>query len=381
MEYRRFGKTNKHISAITLGGMRFIHNWEDPRDEIPADTREHCRNVVQMALDYGINHIETAYGYKKSEHAFGKVLNEDLKIDRGSYYLMTKGDALTAGDMRRMVEEQLTILQTDYFDFYGWHGMNNADLYKKSCAKNGPVEELLKLKEEGIIHHVGFSSHAPVEVIMDAINTDLFEFVNLHYYYFFQHNKLAIDLAASKDMGVFIISPNDKGGKLYEAPDKLKELVAPSTPIQWNARFCLGNSAVHTLAFGMTKPLHFEEMTGIFPSSAPLSKSDQTIQEHLNNQLLHVPYADYDGYDLQDDPSGINIPEVLRFRRLLKGYDMKKFSIYRYNMFGDGHWFPGKFPTEENMGKIDMSKVPDDIPLKELILETHQELFREKKNS
>ena len=256
----------------------------------------------------------------------------------------------------------------------------DAEMYKKACAKNGPVEELHKLKEEGIINHVGFSSHAPVEVIMDAINTNLFEFVNLHYYYFFQRNKRAIDLAASKDMGVFIISPNDKGGKLYDSPDKLKQLVAPSTPIQWNTRFCLGNSAIHTLAFGMTEPSHFEEMGGIFPSSVPLNEDDQAILENLNDQLFQVPYADYDGYDLQNDPSGINIPEVLRFRRLLKGYDMKKFGIYRYNMLGDGHWFPGEFPTEENLRKIDMSKVPDSIPLKDLIRETHQELFREKKN-
>ena len=170
MEYRRFGKTNKNLSAITLGGMRFLHGWDEPRNEILSDTREHCQQVVSMAFDYGINHIETAFGYKKSEHALGMVLNEDLKIPRNSYLLMTKGNAMTASEMRSMVEKQLTALQTDYFDFYGWHGINNAELLSKSCAKNGPVEELLKLKQEGVIKHVGFSTHGPVEVICDAIN-------------------------------------------------------------------------------------------------------------------------------------------------------------------------------------------------------------------
>ena len=40
-------------------------------------------------------------------------------------------------------------------------------------------------------------------------------------------------------MGVFIISPNDKGGKLYEPPPKLTELCAPLTPMQFNDLYCL----------------------------------------------------------------------------------------------------------------------------------------------
>src|SRR5680860_1449211 len=114
MQYRRFGKTEKYLSTITLGGMRFKHVWNDPRHDIPKDTFEHCRDVVQMALDAGINHIETARGYKKSETVYGKVLNEELKIPRNSYHLMTKGSAMTAREMRKMVENQLTDLQTDY---------------------------------------------------------------------------------------------------------------------------------------------------------------------------------------------------------------------------------------------------------------------------
>ena len=40
-----------------------------------------------------------------------------------------------------------------------------------------------------------------------------------------------------------------------------------------------------------------------------------------------------EGYEWSEDPSGINIPEVLRFRKLWKCYDMEKFGYYRYNMF------------------------------------------------
>ncbi|MBN1598530.1 MAG: aldo/keto reductase [Bacteroidales bacterium] len=381
MEYRRFGKTGEIISTITLGGMRFIHGWDDPREEIPRDTLDQCTELVKLAFESGINHIETAYGYKKSEHSYGIVLNDILNIPRESYYLMTKGDPATAGDTRKLVESQLKALKTDYFDFYGWHGMNNLNRYMEACKSNGPVVELLKLKEEGVIKHVGFSTHAPLHVIIKAIETDLFEFVNLHYYYFFQRNFAAIALAETKDMGVFIISPNDKGGQLFNAPPKIKDAVTPSTPIQWNARFCLRLPSVHTLSFGMTEAAHFKEMKGIFPTSIPLSQSDRQIKHKLDGFELEDPFTCYDGYDLQFDPSGINIPEVLRFRKLLKCYDMKTYGQYRYNMFEeDDHWFPGKYPTPERIEMIDTSKVPDNIPIKQLISETHKELYKPKKN-
>ena len=265
MQYRRFGKTEEYLSVITLGGMRFVRGWDDPRHEIPKETFDECLTSVQLAFDSGINHIETAWGYKKSETVYGKVLNEELQIPRDSYYLMTKGNPLTADDTWKLVEKQLNDLQTDYFDFYGWHGVNNQELLEQSCKPGGAVEELLKLKEEGIIRHVGFSTHAPLDVIVRAIETGLFEFVNLHYYYFDQRNLAAVNMAQANDMGVFIISPNDKGGQLFKAPNKVRKATSLLTPIQWNARFCLQNPAIHTLSFGMHQKPHFEENKGIFP--------------------------------------------------------------------------------------------------------------------
>lgn len=380
MEYRRFGKTNKNISVITLGGMRFRHGWDEPRDEIPQDTLEQCTDTVEKARQMGINHIETAWGYKKSETVYGIVLNDILKMDRSSYFLMTKGSPKTAKEMREKVELQLKALKTDYFDFYAWHGMNTMELVDIACAKGGPVEELHKMKDEGIIKHVGFSTHAPLEAIVKAIETDLFEFVNLHYYYFFQRNKGAIELAQAKDMGVFIISPNDKGGQLFNPPQKLKDITHPVTPLQWNARFCLSNPAIHTLSFGLPVTASFKETEGIFPTSIPLSEHDMKTRYELDNQRLLDPYADFDGYSMANDPSGINIPEILRFRTLLKCYEMENFGKYRYNMFKENdHWFPGSFPTEENLKSIDLSKCPKNIPVIDMIRETHQALYKSNK--
>jgi len=150
--------------------------------------------------------------------------------------------------------------------------------------------------------------------------------VNLHYYYFFRRNYGAIALAEARDKGVLIISPNDKGGQLFSPPPVLTDITYPYTPVQWNARFCLSMPAVHTLSFGITEPVHFDEIRGIFPTSIPLTLEDQEIMHNLKRRELDDKYASYEGYDLQGDPSGINIPDILRLRKMWKCYEMKEFA-------------------------------------------------------
>lgn len=376
MEYRRFGKTNKQLSVITLGGMRFKHSWEGERTQIPEDTLQQCFDTVKMAFDAGINHIETAWGYNKSESVYGRVLYQELNLPRNSYYLMTKGHEFTSDKMLSMIEKQLKHLQTETLDFYGWHGINNDEILKSITKTGGAIETLLKLKEEGVIKHVGFSTHGPTKTIIDAINTDLFEFVNLHYYYFNQQNFEAVRRAEQNDMGVFIISPNDKGGQLFKAPEKVRKATAPLTPIQWNARFILQNKAIHTLSFGMTEKEHFDEMKGIFPVEIPWNTENEKSKQLLDSFVNDDPFAHFDGLSMLNDPSGINIPEMLRLRKLWKCYEMEEYGKYRYKVLkNNGHWFPGEYPIKENLDKLDMSKVPENIPLKEMLAETHKKLY------
>jgi uncharacterized protein len=374
MQYRRFGRTNLPLSVITLGGMRYHDGWSAPPDQLPKRMIEQCSEMVRLALDAGVNHIETAKGYGKSEHCYGRVLHEELNVPRDSYYFMTKGAPETADDAHREIEAQLEALRMDRVDLYAWHGINTPRRYAAAVAKGGPVEVLRRYQEQGVIGSVGFSTHGTVRTITDAIATDLFDFVNLHYYYFWQRNWGAVLQAAARDMGVFIISPNDKGGQLFNAPAELRELTAPLTPIQFNTRFCLKSPQVHTLSFGLTDPAHVSEMLGALPATVPLSERDHAIQRRLDAQVDAL--SSYEGYELDGDPSGINIPEVLRFRRMLKCYGMRDFGRYRYNMFQPkSEWFWGELATEENLEKVDRSRFPPGVPVIDMLRETHRELF------
>jgi hypothetical protein len=383
MEYRRFGKTGLNLSVITLGGMRYPGAWckSDEIDTLPLSDEglEACRACAQRALDLGINHIETAHGYGLSERIYGRTW-QHLRRKRDDFFLMTKGAPKNRDDALRMVERQLRRLCTDRIDLYGWHGVNLPEHVELLTGPDSPMRGLEKLRDEGVIGHIGFSTHGPLKVILDTIATGMFEFVNLHYYYFFQRNYPAVALAASRGMGVFIISPNDKGGRLFHPSEKVRRLCAPLTPIQFNARFCLSHPEIHTLSFGIDDPAYFDEALGVPNGGLYLSAGDRRIKLALDRQAetLGDSYCTVCGECLPC-PENINIPEILRFRNMWKGYDMETFGRYRYNMLEEkGHWFPGRFGAACTDCGDCLPRCPVKLPIPALLRETHAGLFVEK---
>ena len=378
MEYRRFGKTEENISVITLGGMRFKDGWNPPRTYLPSDSVRNCIEITRQALALGINHIETAHGYMKSENLYGLALKE-LGTPRESFKMMTKGAPMTGEETRALVEEQLDSLNLDYLDFYGWHGINNEERLKAAVKSGGPVEVLHRLREEGLIRHVGFSTHGSLEIILQALNTNLFSFVNLHYYYFFQRNILALQLARKKDIGVFIISPNEKGGLLWKPSKKVKETCHPLTAIEFNGRFCLSHPEITTLSMGIHEPEHFAQNLSILNEQDYSSPGMLDIQAKMDISLSKISSLCTLCGECLPCPEEINIPEVLRFHNLLEAYNMKDYGEFRYNMFeGEGHWFPGNFASKCTQCGDCLPRCPEKLEIPKLLKKTHKKLFDRK---
>ncbi|TAF13071.1 MAG: aldo/keto reductase, partial [Nostocales cyanobacterium] len=188
MKYRRFGKTNLQLSVFSLGTMRYLDNVEV------------AHQTIEKALSLGINHIETARGYGQSEEYLGTAIKEGLSLPRNELYITTKIPPCADADtMARLIDESLQRLNIDYLDCLGIHGLNTQQHLEWVEAKNGCMQAVFKAVDDGRIKHIGFSTHGSLEIILAAINTDLFEFVNLHYYYFFQRHNLAIQAAIEKD--------------------------------------------------------------------------------------------------------------------------------------------------------------------------------------
>ena len=230
-----------------------------------------ARKTIQHAIASGINHLETARGYGKSEQYLGNIIQTELDVPREQLYITTKLPPTPDADlMRQWLDESLERLQLDYLDCLAIHGINTWEHLAWVKSETGCMPILHEAVAQGRVRHLGFSTHAPLEIILATLNTDLFEFVNLHYYYFFQRHAAAIELAHRKDMGIFIISPSDKGGRLYTPPAKLEQLCHPFSPLELNYRFLLGDRRITTLSVGPANP---DELMAPSPCSSSSRRS------------------------------------------------------------------------------------------------------------
>ncbi len=265
MEKRKFGKTDMDFSVLGFGGAEIGYN--------PNQTQEDVNDLLNSALDAGLNVIDTAAAYKTSEVLIGNAVGKRRK----DYYLLTKCgalDAFTREDWSKKgvletIEQSLRNLKTDYLDIAQLHSCP-AEVLKQGDA----VEGLLRAQEKGHTRFIGYSGDN--EHAKTAIEMDIFDSLQISVSIADQSPiDTNIPLAAGKGLGIIAKRPianavwrhDSKPAESYhhEYWDRIQKLkfdflnksLEEATAVA--LRFTLSIPGVSTMIVGTTRPNRWQE--------------------------------------------------------------------------------------------------------------------------
>ena len=214
LPWRRFGRTEMQVRALGLGCASF---------GAPRHTDQDAIDGIRRAIDLGINYVDTSPAYGQSERRVGLALQGGY---RDKVYLQTKTgthpsrpQSYSASATRWSVENSLELLGTDHLDAVLIHDPINID---DALAPGAALDELLRMKAEGIIGHVGLGAR-PHDHHRRAIQTGRIDIILTFLDYTLLDQSAAdtlIPLAAKYDVGIILGSVLGIGGLTGREPPK-----------------------------------------------------------------------------------------------------------------------------------------------------------------
>ncbi|BCV24004.1 aldo/keto reductase [Gelria sp. Kuro-4] len=291
---RRLGRTGLKVRSLGLGGI--------PVRDRDWDT---ALQVVKLALDRGINFIDTARGYGDSEAKIGAA----LAGRRSEVYLASKTPARSAAGARRDLMTSLRELKTDYLDLYQLHGVDEEEDLTRCLAPGGALEALREARREGRVRFIGITGHNP-RLLRTALKTGEFDTVmvpvNILDRFIFRAEETLLPLARELDVGVIAMKPLG-GGVIKEPPLALRYTLS---------------QAVDIAIPGMGSAAEVEENVRLAGSFEPLTPAEY---EGLVREVkaLGREVCRQCGYCLPC-PEGIDIREVFRLEGMYDRYERKR---------------------------------------------------------
>lgn len=179
-----FGRTG-HLSTRTLFGAAAF--WDLPQAEADA--------TLDMLLERGINHIDTAASYGHSEVLIGPW----LKHRRDHFFLATKTEARTRQGARESLHRSLDRLQTDHVDLFQIHSLSDPQEWEVALGPGGALEAFIEAKEQGLTRFIGITGHGLEIASLHRRALEIYDFdaVLLPYSYILMQNpRYAADVNA-----------------------------------------------------------------------------------------------------------------------------------------------------------------------------------------
>jgi predicted aldo/keto reductase-like oxidoreductase len=285
---------------------------------------------VKLGIERGINYIDTAPDYSGSGSE--QIIGRSITGLRDKIFLTTKfctplghlpADA-SVTDYKSALEASLGRLQTDYVDMVHVHSCDEVD----RLMSENMHEAFDRLKEEGKVQYLGFSSHTPnlVEVANEAIDSGRFDVMMLAYHHgIWPKLSEVIDRAATEqDMGV-VAMKTLKGAKHRG----LAEFDAyADSYAQAALKWVHANPNVSTAVISMFKMQHIDEY--LYASGKKMTERDLAVLGEYDKRVAGTYCSPHCGVCHDSCPEGVPIADVLRQRMYFEDYGVEKQAMSLY---------------------------------------------------
>ena len=161
IERRQFGRTG-HSSAVTIFGAAALRD---------ANQGEADR-ALDLLLEYGVNHIDTAPRYGDAELRIGPW----MRMHRGDFFLATKVDRRTRAAAREQIRRSLDRLRVDSVDLLQLHSLSHPAEWETAMGDDGALEAAVEAREEGLTRFIGVTGHGWTIASMHRRSLERFDF-------------------------------------------------------------------------------------------------------------------------------------------------------------------------------------------------------------
>lgn len=374
MQYRKDKKGND-LSILGYGCMRFTRNGT----KIDLDKAE---KELLLAIDSGVNYLDTAYIYPGNEAAVGEILRRTGYRDK--VYLATKLPHYMIKSMEgveKTFQEELKRLQTDHIDYYLMHMLNDVKTWD-SLVKMGITEWIQNKLAAGEIRNVGFSFHGSSDAFIAVADAYDWDFCQIQYNYideFSQAGRKGLQHAASKGIPVIIMEPL-RGGRLVNLlPESAKAIIAQDQKHRSAAelafRWLWNQPEVTCILSGMNSIEMVEENVRT-TSQVCIGEFDD-----YDNQLIEKVKAEIKknikvectgcGYCMPC-PAGVDIPETFHCYNTIYT-ENKKTAVEEYTRATAYRKHPSGASQCVKCGKCEQH-CPQGIPIRDKLAEASKEL-------
>lgn len=144
IEKRLFGRTG-HWSTATIFGAAALGRV----------TQAEADGVLDLLLEYGVNHIDTAASYGDAELRIGPW----MKSHRSDFFLATKTEERTYQGALDSVRRSLERLQTEHIDLIQLHALIHPDEWDTAMGPGGALEDVVEARRQGLVSYIGVTGH------------------------------------------------------------------------------------------------------------------------------------------------------------------------------------------------------------------------------